>query len=415
MARRTAAKRPLGIATTVDAVRRLALERQLLSDPQPPATADGLVAVVERLGRLQLDPTAVVARSHLLVLWSRLGGYDRDVLDGVLWRDGRLFEHGAYLRPIAQLPLVRAMVRHWPGIHGPTRAAVVTQWIDDNDALRRHILDRLRDDGPLASDAFADLAVRAWRTGGYFDGRNVGRMLELLEGAGFVAVADREGATRVWDLPERVWPAELLATRIDDATLVRRRVEISLRAQGVLSATDLRARAALPGAPLPVAELVAEGAMLPVVVAGADGPWPGAWYIHPDDAAALEGVATPADRTTLLSPFDNLIHDRVRTERLFGFAYRMEIYVPEAKRRHGYFAMPILHGGSLIGTVDSARNADAGVLEVKSVRLDAAQAPRDAAPAVAAAVTDLAAFVGMRGVRWERILPRGWRTALSAR
>jgi uncharacterized protein YcaQ len=403
------------ISTTADAIRRLAIERQLLSGPRPPPTADGMVHCAQRLGRIQLDPTAVVARSHLLVLWSRLGIYDRELLNGVLWRDRRLFEHGAFLRPIAHVPLVRAMARHWPAMHGPTRAAVVTGWMDDNDALRRHILDRLRADGPLPSDAFDDLAVRAWRTGGYFDGRNVGRMLELLEGAGLVAVAGRHGATRVWDLPERIWPAELLRIKIDDATLLRRRVEISLRAQGVLSATDLRARAALPGAPLPVADLVAEGAMLPVAVGGSDGPWPGTWYVHPDDAPGLEGGAAPDARTSLLSPFDNLIHDRVRTERLFGFAYRMEIYVPEAKRRHGYFAMPILHDGRLIGTVDPARNADDGVLEIRSVRLASTQAPPDAAEAVAAAVTELARFVGMDRVRWGRAVPRGWRTALSAR
>jgi uncharacterized protein YcaQ len=402
------------ISTTADEMRRLAVERQLLSGTRPPPSAGGIVEVAERLGRIQLDPTAVVARSHLLVLWSRLGTYDRATLDRVLWRDRRLFEHGAYLRPIAHVPLVRAMARYWPAIHGPTRAAVVTQWMDDNDALRRHILERLRADGPLPSDAFEDRAVRPWRTGGYFDGRNVGRMLELLEGAGVVAVAGRHGATRVWDLPERVWPADLLAIEIDDATLLRRRVEISLRAQGVLSATDLRARAALPGAALPVADLVAEGAMLPVAVTGADGAWPGTWYVHPDDAPALGRGTAPADRTTLLSPFDNLIHNRVRTERLFGFAYRMEIYVPVAKRRHGYFAMPILHNGRLIGTVDPARNADDGVLEVRSVRL-AATVPPDAAAAVVAAVADLARFAGMDAVRWGRAVPREWRTALSAR
>lgn len=415
MARRTSAGQPPTIRTTADAVRRLALGRQLLAGPRGAASGDGIVDVAHRLGRIQLDPTAVVARSHLLVLWSRLGTYDRDELDRVLWRERRLFEHGAYLRPITQVPLVRAMARHWPAIHGPTRAGVVTQWMDDNDALRRHILDRLAADGPLPSDAFDDLAVRAWRTGGYFDGRNVGRMLELLEGAGLVAVSGRSGATRVWDLPERVWPAALLATHVDDATLVRRRVEVSLRAQGVLSATDLRARAALPGRPLPMAELIDEGAMVTVTVEGVDGPWPGAWYAHPNDAQGLENAVAPNDRTTLLSPFDNLIHDRARTERLFGFAYRMEIYVPVARRRHGYFAMPILHGGRLIGTVDPARNPERGTLEVRSIRLAPVDVPPDAAQAVTAAIADLATFAGMRDVAWGSAIPRRWRAAVNAR
>ena len=404
------------VRTDADAVRRLALERQLLRGEQSPATTDGMVAVAERLGRIQLDPTAVVARSHLLVLWSRLGTYDREVLDRVLWQDRGLFEHGAYLRPIAQVPLVRAMARHWPATLGPTRARVVTAWMDDNDALRRHILDRLAADGPLPSDAFEDIAVRAWRTGGYFDGKNVGRMLELLEGAGLVAVAARTGATRVWDLPERVWPAALLATDVDDGALLRQRVEIALRAQGVLSATDLRARAALPGSALPTTELLAEGAVVPVSVAGPDRAWPGTWYAHPADAEVLIGGAGPrTDRTTLLSPFDNLIHDRARTERLFGFAYRMEIYVPEAKRRHGYFAMPILHDGRLVGTVDPAREAERDVLQVRSLRLADPAVGVEAAPSVAAAVRDLATFVGMAEVDWGRAVPRGWRSALSGR
>jgi uncharacterized protein len=399
--------------TTAAAVRQLSLSRQLLAGQRPPPTKQGIEEVVRRLGRLQLDPTAAVAPSHLLVLWSRLGRFEPADVDHVTWTEHRLFEYNATLRPIEQVPLVSAFAPFWTANEGATRAAKIASWIAENRELERHILEELARRGPLSSDQFEDRSRTPWRSGGYFDGHNVGRMLEFLAGVCRIAVAGRRGRTRLWDLVDRVWPERLMRVELDSRDLLRQRLANTLRALGVVSGRELRRRVALPGSRIPYEQLIAEGRVRPVVVSEDGIPWRDDWYVHPDDAEALVADERPQPVTTLLSPFDNVIHDRDRTRRLFQFVYRTEIYIPPAKRRHGYFAMPILHGEQLLGTIDPRHDRKSGTLDVNSIHLapEAAKDP-EVGRAIIAVLDDLAAFAGARAVRYPASVPADWRSLL---
>jgi uncharacterized protein YcaQ len=401
------------LPVTAATARRFFVERQLLAGPRPSPDGGGIQAVVERLGRVQLDPTSVVARSHLLVLWSRLGAYDTADLDRLMAPGGTLFEHRAYLRPIDQVPLIRAMRRHWPAVEGQTRADMIHRFVSDNAELERHVLVEIERRGPLGSSDLEDRSVASWRSGGYFDGRNVSRMLEFLEGFGRLAVAGRRGNIRLFDLAERVLPADLLCIDLTDDELLRGRLERSARALGVAAGTELRARSRLPGLKAPIEELVAEGLLVRVATDGRERA-----YVHRDDVDALESLSAgrSADpRSTLLSPFDNLIHDRARTERLFAFRYRMEIYVPPAKREFGYFAMPILHGDRLIGRADLRVDRTSRLLTCLSLhREDGAASDPGEPAAIRDALDDLARFVGAERWAAPASVPRAW-AALATR
>jgi uncharacterized protein YcaQ len=313
--------------------RRIAVRAQALD-----GSATSVLDVVRRLGFLQLDPTSRVAPTQLLVLWSRLGPFDPAELDRLLWKERALFELQAFVFPIEDLPITRAFMREYPQDRnlGPTRAGYIRRWVKTNDALRRHILDRLRRRGPLLSRDFEDRAVEDWSTGGWNEGKNVGRMLEILSGRGEIAVVGRRGRERVWDLAERWFPP---GPTLPLAEARRKVAERQLRARGIAR----------------------EGPGEPAVVEGV----PGEWRIAPE-LARLDSEPPPR-RTTLLSPFDRLIYDRTRAEELFGFHYRIEIYVPKDKRRHGYFVMPLLHGDRLVARVDPEYDRKQAVLRVNAV------------------------------------------------
>jgi uncharacterized protein YcaQ len=406
---------------TLDPVlaRRLVLSRQRLAGPPPAATGAGAVMeVTADLGSLQLDPVNVVARSHLLVLWSRLGGYDRADLDTVLWGERRLFEywtHAAAIVCTADYPVHSLLMRRYPSDRF-AHSRRVRAWVADNQALRRSILRQLRDAGPLPTRALEDRAQTAWRSGGWTEGRNVDRMLDVLWTQGRIMVAGRRGLQRVWDLAERVLPPWAPTRRPPEREVVRLAAQRSLRALGVATARDIHRHftaGRYPGLAEVLAGLERSGRVERVRVAdGAE--WPGPWYVHADDLPLLErlGAGEWQPRTTLLSPFDNLVIDRERTERLFGFHYRMELYVPRAGRRYGYYVLPVLHGDRLVGRVDPAFDRAAGRLVVHAVHAEP-DAPAAAAPAVAAALHDLAAFLGATGVELRQPPPPVWRRAFT--
>jgi uncharacterized protein YcaQ len=314
-----------------DEARRIAVRAQLL-DARPPAD---LLAVVTQLTFLQLDPTAAVAPSADLVAWTRLKQrYRPEHLQHALERDRTLFELQAYVRPMADLPIHLAAMATW----GHPRRL---EWLAANDGFRRRVLDRLRSDGPLLSRDIPDTAEVAWPSSGWTDNRNVTQMLELLGARGQVAIAGRAGRQRLWDLAERVYPAGVEAIPAEEARRLRH--ERTLRSLGV-------ARPSVVGDAGEAAEI--------------DGTQ-GAWRVDP---AALGQPF--AGRTALLSPFDRLIHDRKRTLELFGFDYRLEMYVPKAKRQWGYFALPVLHHDALIGKVDAAADRKHSVLRVHAIHQD---------------------------------------------
>jgi hypothetical protein len=387
--------------------RRLALVTQHLAGPPHPTTAAGLLDLVKALGCLQLDPISVVARSHLLVLFSRLGAYDPAGLDALLWGERSLFEywaHCASIVPTADYPYHRPMMERY-GTGDSAYARRLMAWVTENDGLRRQILERLEREGPLGSKHFEAESVSGWASTGWTAGRNVSRMLDYLWIKGEIMVAGRAGLQKQWDLAERCLPAWTPRAGLPERELVRRAAQRSLRALGVARPRHIEQhfiRGRYPGLKAALAELAAEGLILPVAVRDeAGGAWPGPWYVHVADLALLDRLAAGEwePRTTLLSPFDNLICDRQRAAQLFGFDFRIEIYVPKERRRYGYYVLPILHGDRLIGRLDAAMDRARQRLAVNALHREP-EAPADAETvrAVTGAIEALAGFLGAREI-----------------
>jgi uncharacterized protein len=345
--------------------RRIAVRAQLLDAARP----IDLVALVQQLTLLQVDPTAAVAPSADLVAWSRLGSsYQPDHLKHALEEHRTLFELDAMVRPMSDLGLYLASAADWPSYDRQR------QWLRDNDRFRRNILDLLRGSGPLSSRDVPDTCVVPWASSGWTNNRNVTQMLEFLMMRGEVAIAGRVGRERLWDLAERVYPAEVAVPSAEEAE--RRKHERRLASLGIARQT---ARA-MPMEPVHVGE-----AGEPAVVEGVKGEWRVDPRYPVDD---FEG------RTALLSPFDRLVHDRVRAQELFDFEYTLEMYKPAAKRRWGYFALPILHRDRLVGKVDAAADRKASVLRVNAIHEDI-RFTRTMTKAVQAELDDLASWLGL--------------------
>jgi uncharacterized protein YcaQ len=371
--------------------RRLAVRSQYLAGPELAAGPDGLRQVLRGLRVLQLDPVNVVARSHLLVLWSRLGGFDRDDLDTLLWRERWLFEYWAHAASIVlteDYPIHRAMMRRYG------TSPRLRDWMAANDGFRRYVLARLRDAGPLPGGAIEDRSVVSWTSTGWTNGRNVERMLDTLWKQGVVTVAGRDGLRRLWALAE--FPA---AADLPEPEVVNRAAEHALRALGVARARDVERHFTIgryPGLDLERAPWAR-----PVSVEGGAEQW----WAHRDALSLLDEEWRP--RTTLLSPFDNLICDRDRTERLWDFRYRNEIYVPRHKRRYGSYVMPVLAGERLVGRVVPRMDRRRGELVIEAMfaeePADPGSWPEDSLPpgSVAAAIGSLAAFAGGDSVNYS--------------
>jgi uncharacterized protein YcaQ len=326
----------------VEQARRIAVRAQLLD-----GSARGVLETVRHLGFLQLDPIATVATPQHLVLWSRLGPFDVDELDRLLWTERKLFEWNAFVYPIESLPLIRARMRRWRLGRDTIWQRRAAEFLRANAGFRRYVLGELERRGPLLSRELEDRArVRRGEDHRWFGSRRVAELLEILHLRGDVAVVGRRGGQRVWDLAERWW----LATE----TVPQREAERALEGQ--------RFRAL--------------GVRLEK----------GNWIAHPEI-----GDDPVPDRVTLLSPFDRLIHDRVRAEALFGFRYRLEMYVPTAKREYGYYVLPILAGDRLVGRVEPRFDRRTRTLEVLGAWGDTSRLEE--------ALTGLGSFLGADRVR----------------
>jgi uncharacterized protein len=353
---------------TKDEARRIAVRAQLLDRPRP----TDLVDVVDRLTVLQIDPTAAIAPSADLVLWSRLGStYDPAALTRALEQERTLVETVAYIRSPRDLPAVIAEVRAG-GFHQSTAA-----WLERNERFRRDILALLESEGPLLSRDIPDTCVEPWPSSGWTNNRNVTKMLELLALRGDVAISGRKGRQRYWDLPARVYPTELSDLDHDDA--VRHRNERRLAALGIARSSGPQIPGETPYVGDAGDEAVVEGT-------------PGTWRVHP----AYVGLSFEG-RTALLSPFDRLVHDRVRAEQLFDFEYVLEMYKPKDKRRWGYFALPVLHRDRLIGKLDATADRKAGTLAVHEIHRDV-PFTEHMTVAIRDEIEDLAAWLGLEVV-----------------
>jgi uncharacterized protein YcaQ len=350
---------------TKQEARRIAVRAQLLDAPRPTK----LVDVVQRLTILQVDPTAAIAPSADLVAWSRLGSaYRPEHLRQALEQDRTLFEHNALVRPMSDVGLYLAGAADQPSYE---RSRV---WLRDNNRFRRSVLKLLGASGPLTSRDIPDTAAVPWASTGWTNNRNVTQMLEFLMMRGEVAISGRVGRERIWDLAERVYPAGVEVPPVEEAERLKN--ERRLSALGIARAKATK----MPVEPIDVGE-----AGEPAVVEGVKGEW------------RVDPAALGADfegRTALLSPFDRLVHDRARAQELFDFEYVLEMYKPAAKRRWGYFALPVLHGDRLVGKVDAAADRKASVLRVNAIHEDV-KFTREISKGVQAELEDLAAWLGL--------------------
>lgn len=338
---------------TAEQARRISVRAQLLAEPRP----TDLLEVVRHLTVVQVDLTAAVAPSADLVCWSRLGtAFHPDDLDDLL--DSRqVVEVDGRLRPAEDLALFRAEMEQWPGPEPLTEWQVQLQeWVEDNDGCRLDILDVLRSDGPTAARDLPDTCVRPWRSSGWNHNRNVTMLVSLMERRGEIAVSHREGRERMWDLAERVHPDDDRGARVvplDEA--------LGERARRRLASLGLaRARVAeVPGETYAVGPVGEE-----VAVEGVRGTWRA-------DPEQLARVDEPFEgRTVLLSPLDRLVFDRKRLAELFGWEYQLEMYKPVAKRRWGYWALPVLDGDRFVGKLDCTADVERGVLRVDALHRD---------------------------------------------
>ena len=282
-------------------------------------SAQNVLDTVRSLGFLQLDPISTVAPPQHLVLWSRLGPFEREELDRLLWKERKLFEYDAFVYPIEDFPLQRArMIRR-------RRAGKLKrdQWIRDflrqNTRFRRRLLEQLERDGPLLSRDLEQDLMPSGHGHRWWGDRQARLMLDILAMRGEIAVAGRVGKLRLWDLPGRVYPeSEPVPWREAERELQRRRQ----RSQGVWLVR-------------------------------------GEWHAHPE----IPDDPVP-DRVTLLSPFDRLVHDRARAHALFDFFYRLEMYVPKEKREYGYYVLPLLVGDRIVGRAEPRFDRKTGELEL---------------------------------------------------
>jgi uncharacterized protein YcaQ len=329
-----------GVPVTVEEARRIAIRSQSLD-----GRAKGVLSTVRRLGLLQLDPISVVAPPQHLVLWSRLGPFDTAELGRLLWKQRKLVEWDAFLYPVEDLPLLKALMRRRDR---PLDLRIIA-WLKEHAAFRRYVLKELRERGPLLSREIEDAPDHRREDHRWWGQRKMGLMLECLAARGEVAVVGRQGKQRIWDLAERWYPE---TETIPVPKALRLIEEKRFRSIGVRLER---------GRPLAHPEAV-------------DGPIP--------------------ERTTFLSPFDRLVHDRERTLALWDFFYRLEMYVPAAKREYGYYVLPILHGDRIVGRIEPVFDRREKALRVNGLWWEKGEKPVDLDEPLAS----LAEFLGAETV-----------------
>jgi hypothetical protein len=382
---------------TGDEARRAALRAQGLLGAG--VRRGGVAGILRRLSAVQLDTISVLARSHELVPYARLGAVGRETVEDSYWSLARpaafeYWSHAACVLPIEDWPYYAARRRRM--------VARGQRWHKVSRKTCDEVLARLRSEGPLTATELGG----AKAGGPWWDWSEVKIAAEWLFDVGEAACVRRTGWRRVYDLPERVIPPALLSKDLSDAECLSYLVTAAVRALGVATRADIREHLRLPqqdtNAGIDHAAQVS--GLIPVTIAGGEKPLP-AWA-DPETLAWLNAGGRGTHRTTLLSPFDSLVWDRKRTRRMFGFQHSLEAYVPKDKRVHGYFAMPLLSGGRLLGRVDPKREGT--TLIARQVTLDTPSAARPMARALAEA----AAGVNCQTVYPERIIPPAQRQPL---
>jgi uncharacterized protein YcaQ len=385
---------------TASEARRIALAAQGFGRRRTTGRSgwDRVGAAIDDMGLLQLDSVNVLVRSHYLPVFSRVGDYDRTALDRRAFRRGagrRFFEywaHEASLLPLDLHPLMRWRMARAERLVGVRPA--YAGWVREERRYIRAVLNQLRARGPLAA---SDLDSPGQRSGPWWGWHRGKTAVEHLFRTGAVTAAGRQGSfERIYDLTERVIPPAVLALPTPtEADAIRRLAAAGACAFGVATEVDIRDYFRLPvvEARRAIGELVEEGALIPVAVDG---------WTRPALLAADANAPRQVTANALLSPFDPLVWFRQRTERLFDFHYRIEIYTPQAKRRFGYYVLPFLHNGRLAARVDLKAERGEAVLEVRAAHMEPRGRRDGLVPALAAELEHLAKWLGLDAIRVSR-------------
>lgn len=377
---------------TLAQARRIALAAQGFADGRPTGKVDirHLRRVVDRVGVVQLDSVNVVARAHFLPFFARLGNYPMDLADRIGWGTGEMVEywaHEASLIPVRDWPLFRHRMEknwHWPSMD---------RWMADNPGPIDLVLKEVTKRGALRPGDLENHSNAS--RGPWWDWSDAKLALEALFFTGRLTVAERVNFIRHYDLPERVLPAEIVAAEVDEDTARRQLLKQAVRHHGIGTVADIRDyyRMGNQSSARLLAAIAQEGEVEEVQVAGWKGP------VYMGSAArvprSIEGLA-------VLCPFDPVIWFRPRTERLFDFHYRIEIYTPPAKRIFGYYVFPVLLDGELVGRVDLKADRQAGLLRVRGSYVEEGQDPARVAGPLAAEMKTMAAWLSLDDVAVEK-------------
>jgi uncharacterized protein YcaQ len=408
-------RRSDSIRLSLKTARKLAVVKQGLHRRPSTAGKQTLLEAIRRIGLLQLDTISVVARSHYLVMLSRAGLYDPAVLDALLYPDRRLFEqwaHAACLIPVEDYPYIAPTIQ--ARRDRPLSASRRRRLGDDADATLEAVLAEVHSRGPLASRDFED--PREER-GSWWDWKPAKTALEVLFAQGHLLIDRRVNFQRYYDLAERVLPAsaEPPSLTLDDWS--RWAALQSVFRFGVATAAHASEyyRQRKPSARAALEDLAAEGIVIPVEVEG----WNHTAYLDPADLPLVEEIRAgelQPETTTFLSPFDNLIWERERVRELFDFDYRIEMYTPAAQRRFGYYVLPILHRGRLVGRLDPKADRKTKTLIVRAIYLEPDEPLTDELiSAIATALREFMVFHDSESLRLERSEPEALGPALRAR
>lgn len=410
------------ISTSLEAVRRLVVTKQHLSGRLPTkASKQHLLAAVRALAFVQWDPISIVAPSHVISFWSRVGSFRRSDLDDLLWDEKKLFLTWtpiASIVPTEDYPLHHSLMRRYPDSlsdsWGAQRERART-FLAEHRALRKSMLSELKK-GPLLLTQFTDYVRTKRNADGWTSGSEVSLMLSYLQMTGDVMVVDHEGNQNLWGLPEQFLPTEVERKELTEQEFELEAGQKAIRALGTASPREIHyyfVRGRYLNLPRTLTRLQEESLVHRVHVRELGGK--DKRYIHDEDVPLLESVGTDAwePRLSLIAPFDNLICGRDRTNRVFGFDYVHEQFLPKNKRRFGTYLLPILWGDRLIGRVDPQMDQSDGKLLINSVHAEPG-APKDeeVSSQIAETIARFAEFLGAREVVYTARVPNAWKRSL---
>ena len=414
--------KPEPITTSLESARRLTVTKQRLAGRLAPrATKSAILSVVRDLAYVQWDPVSIVAPSHIISLWSRLGAFRLADLDQLLWDEKRLIEHWT---PMASLvltedyPLYSSLMRRYPESltrSWGTQRAQAKKFLASHGRLRQQILSELAR-GPLQLSDFHDHARTKRNDGEWTPTSDVSHMLFHLLMSGEVMVVGHRGNQNLWGLTKDFLPAAADTPELPEEEFEYRAAQRALRALGTAIPSEIHyyfPRGRYQNLERALARLE-EDAKVHRVVVEELGPREER-YIHDADLPLLEAMDGTAwrPRTSLLPPFDNLICSTARTKRLFDFEYVREQFLPREKRRFGTYVLPILHGERLIGRIDPRLDKASGTLAIQSVHAEPrAPADRETAAQIGETIARLGEFVGARRIAYSSKVPEPWRSAL---